>query len=209
MAGFGTAVAIPAAILISLGFKPIFSATVSLIANSVATAFGAIGTPVLVLAKETNLDVQVLSTNVVLQLSVLMFLIPLVLLFLTDPKIKSLPKNLFLALLVGAVSLGSQYVAARYMGNFFGSFFFGIATNACARATTDLRNTKLQYFFTTSLAFTSGNNHASIRNSNADTSYDFGKSIIINTIIKSGWVDITTPKRASRCSACMSRPANS
>ena len=44
MAGFGTAVAIPAAILISLGFKPVFSATVSLIANSVATAFEAIGT---------------------------------------------------------------------------------------------------------------------------------------------------------------------
>ncbi len=84
MAGFGAAVAIPAAILVSLGFKPVFSATVSLIANSVATAFGAIGTPVLVLAKETNLDVLVLSANVVLQLSVLMFLIPFVLLFLTD-----------------------------------------------------------------------------------------------------------------------------
>ena len=111
MAGFGTAVAIPAAILISLGFKPVFSAVVSLIANS-----GAIGTPVLVLAKETSLDVQNLSTNVVLQLSVLMFLIPLVLLFLTDPKLKSLPKNLFLALLVGGVSLTSQYMAARYMG---------------------------------------------------------------------------------------------
>ena len=116
MAGFGTAVAIPAAILISLGFKPVFSAVVSLIANSVATAFGAIGTPVLVLAKETSLDVQNLSTNVVLQLYVLMFLIPLVLLFLTDPKLKSLPKNLFLALLVGGVSLTSQYMAARYMG---------------------------------------------------------------------------------------------
>ena len=116
MAGFGTAVAIPAAILISLGFKPVFSAVVSLIANSVATAFGAIGTPVLVLAKETSLDVQNLSTNVVLQLSVLMFLIPLVLLFLTDTKLKSLPKNLFLALLVGGVSLISQYMAARYMG---------------------------------------------------------------------------------------------
>ena len=116
MAGFGTAVAIPAAILISLGFKPIFSATVSLIANSVATAFGAIGTPVLVLAKETSLNVQTLSTNVVLQLSVLMFLIPLILLFLTDPKLKPLPKNVLLALLVGSVSLGSQYIAARYMG---------------------------------------------------------------------------------------------
>ena len=96
MAGFGTAVAIPAAIL--------------------ATAFGAIGTPVLVLAKETNLNVLHLSTNVVLQLSVLMFLIPLVLLFLTDSKIKSLPKNIFLALLVGSVSLISQYLAAKYMG---------------------------------------------------------------------------------------------
>lgn len=116
MAGFGTAVAIPAAILISLGFKPVFSATVSLIANSVATAFGAIGTPVLVLAKETNLDVLVLSANVVLQLSVLMFLIPFVLLFLTDSKLKSLPKNIFLSLLVGGVSLGSHYIAARYMG---------------------------------------------------------------------------------------------
>lgn len=116
MAGFGTAVAIPAAILISLGFKPIFSAVVSLIANSVATAFGAIGTPVLVLAKETNLDVLHLSSNIVLQLSVLMFLIPFILLFLTDPKVKSLPRNLFLALLVGGVSFAGQFVAARYMG---------------------------------------------------------------------------------------------
>ncbi|MBP6065572.1 L-lactate permease [Bacteroides sp.] len=116
MAGFGTAVAIPAAILISLGFKPIFSAVVSLIANSVATAFGAIGTPVLVLAKETGLDVLQLSTTVVLQLSVLMFLIPFVLLVLTDHKLKSLPKNLTLAILVGGFSFGGQYLAARYMG---------------------------------------------------------------------------------------------
>lgn len=115
MAGFGTAVAIPAAILVSLGFKPVFSATVSLIANSVATAFGAIGTPVLVLAKETNLDVLVLSANVVLQLSVLMFLIPFVLLFLTDSKLNPYLKY-FPVLLVGGVSLGSQYIAARYMG---------------------------------------------------------------------------------------------
>lgn len=70
----------------------------------------------LVLAKETSLNVQTLSTNVVLQLSVLMFLIPLILLFLTDPKLKSLPKNVLLALLVGSVSLGSQYIAARYIG---------------------------------------------------------------------------------------------
>lgn len=117
MAGFGTAVAIPAAILISLGFKPIFSAVASLIANSVATGFGAVGTPVKVLAEQAGVEnVQVLSTQVVLQLSPLMILIPFVLVFMTDPRIKSLPKNILLSVIVGIVSLATQYIAARYMG---------------------------------------------------------------------------------------------
>lgn len=117
MAGFGTAVAIPAAILISLGFKPIFSAVASLIANSVATGFGAVGTPVKVLAEQAGVaDIQVLSTQVVLQLSPLMILIPFVLVFMTDPRIKSLPKHILLSVVVGVVSLVTQYIAARYMG---------------------------------------------------------------------------------------------
>lgn len=117
MAGFGTAVAIPAAILISLGFKPIFSALVSLIANSVATGFGAVGTPVKVLAEQGGIEnVQVLSAQVVLQLSPIMIIIPFILMFLTDPSIKALPKNIFVSLLVGIVSLGTQYFVAIYMG---------------------------------------------------------------------------------------------
>jgi len=117
MAGFGTAVAIPAAILISLGFKPLFSAVASLIANSVATTFGAVGTPVVVLARESGIaDLQQLSVNIIWQLSLLMFLVPLVLVFMTDPKIKKLPEHILLSLLVGGVSFGSQYFAARYIG---------------------------------------------------------------------------------------------
>lgn len=117
MAGFGTAVAIPAAILISLGFKPIFSAVVSLLANSVATGFGAIGIPVKVLAEQAGIeDVQTLSSQVVLQLSPLMIIIPFILLFITNPKLKSLPKNILFSLLVGTVSLATQYLAAKYMG---------------------------------------------------------------------------------------------
>lgn len=116
MAGFGTAVAIPAAILISLGYKPIFAAVSCLIANSVATAFGAIGTPVIVLANETELPVNALSTDVVLQLSPLMFLIPLILVFLADHRKAAFLKNIVLAVLVGIVSLGGQYVSARFMG---------------------------------------------------------------------------------------------
>lgn len=117
MAGFGTAVAIPASILISLGFKPLFSATVSLIANSVPTGFGAIGIPVKVLAEQAGItDIQTLSANVVLQLSPLMLLIPFVILFLTEPNPKSLPKHILLSLIVGTVSLVTQYAAAIYMG---------------------------------------------------------------------------------------------
>lgn len=52
MAGFGTAVAIPATILIGLGFKPMFSALVALLGNSVPTAFGAVGVPVITLSNE-------------------------------------------------------------------------------------------------------------------------------------------------------------
>ncbi|WP_165020204.1 L-lactate permease [Dysgonomonas sp. ZJ279] len=117
MAGFGTAVAIPAAILIGLGFKPVFSAVASLIANSVATGFGAVGMPVKVLAEQAGItDIQTLSSNLVLQLSPLMLIIPFVLVFMTDPRIKALPKNILISILVGGVSLITQYIAAIYMG---------------------------------------------------------------------------------------------
>lgn len=45
-----------------------------------------------------------------------MLLVPLVITFLADPRMKALPKNLLLSLLVGGVSLATQYLAARYIG---------------------------------------------------------------------------------------------
>ncbi|KGN98850.1 L-lactate permease [Porphyromonas sp. COT-290 OH3588] len=122
MAGFGTAVAIPAAILIGLGFKPGFSALVSLIANSVATGFGAVGVPVITLAKEAmGSDVpadviRIVAGDVVLQLSVLMFMIPFVILFLTDTSRKYIIPNILLTLAVGAISLATQFAAAYWIG---------------------------------------------------------------------------------------------
>ena len=117
MAGFGTAVAIPAAILISLGFQPIFSAVVSLIANSVATGFGAVGTPVIVLAQQAGLtDVPHLSSQIIIQLSPLMFIIPFILLYMTDSRAKMIPRHILLSVIVGGVSLIVQYFAAKFMG---------------------------------------------------------------------------------------------
>lgn len=118
MAGFGTAVAIPAAILISLGFRPMFSAIVSLIANSVPTAFGAVGIPVIVLAREVEMSDQIttISSHVVWQLAVLMVLVPFLIVTLADKSLKSIPKNILLSVLVGGVSLAVQYYAAVYIG---------------------------------------------------------------------------------------------
>ena len=60
-AGFGTPVAISAAMLIGLGFRPLTAAGVALIGNTAPVAFGALGTPILALARVTALPVEQLS----------------------------------------------------------------------------------------------------------------------------------------------------
>jgi len=50
-AGFGTPVAISAALMIGLGFRPLYAAGLALIANTAPVAFGALGTPIITLAK--------------------------------------------------------------------------------------------------------------------------------------------------------------
>src|SRR3974377_2124479 len=62
--GFGTPVAVTGAILIGLGFSPLAAAGLSLIANTAPVAFGALGTPVVVLAAVTGLDIQPLTAMI-------------------------------------------------------------------------------------------------------------------------------------------------
>lgn len=61
MAGFGTAVAIPAAILVGFGVDALKAVVLCLIANTCATGFGAVGVPMVTLAKATGLDLAELS----------------------------------------------------------------------------------------------------------------------------------------------------
>ena len=60
-AGFGTPVAVTAALLIGLGFKPLQASGLSLIANTAPVAFGALGTPIIALAKVTGFSEVLLS----------------------------------------------------------------------------------------------------------------------------------------------------
>jgi lactate permease len=62
-AGFGTPVAVTAAVLIGLGFKPLEASGLSLIANTAPVAYGAIGTPLIALQAVTGLDLLQLSAQ--------------------------------------------------------------------------------------------------------------------------------------------------
>lgn len=116
VAGYGTAVAIPASILMSLGFDPIFAAVICLIANTVPTAFGAVGIPVSTLASVTGLNVNLLSYYVGLQLTIFIIIIPIVLVVITTKSIKGL-KGVFGISLASGISFAiPQLLCAKYLG---------------------------------------------------------------------------------------------
>jgi lactate permease len=75
-AGFGTPVAVTAAMLIGLGFTPLTASGLSLIANTAPVAFGALGTPVIALAGVTGLDLHELSAMIGRQLPFFSVIVP-------------------------------------------------------------------------------------------------------------------------------------
>jgi lactate permease len=75
-AGFGTPVAISAAMLIGLGFRPLQAAGMALIGNTAPVAYGALGTPLIALAGVTGLPLEQLSAMVGRILPVFSLLVP-------------------------------------------------------------------------------------------------------------------------------------
>lgn len=75
-AGFGAPVAISAAFLVGLGFRPFQAALLCLIANTAPVAWGGIGTPILTLSTVTGLNVQALSATCGRILPILSLVIP-------------------------------------------------------------------------------------------------------------------------------------
>jgi lactate permease len=75
-AGFGTPVAVTAALLMGLGFRPLEASGLSLIANTAPVAFGALGTPILALQGVTGIDVHLLSQMVGRQLPLFSLIVP-------------------------------------------------------------------------------------------------------------------------------------
>ena len=75
-AGFGTPVAVTAAILIGLGFSPLAASGLSLIANTAPVAFGALASPVIALSAVTGIDLYTLSAMIGRQLPFFSLIVP-------------------------------------------------------------------------------------------------------------------------------------
>ncbi len=75
-AGFGAPVAITAAMLVGLGFNPLYAAGICLIANTAPVAFGAIGTPITVASQVTSIPEMAISQMVGRTLPILSVILP-------------------------------------------------------------------------------------------------------------------------------------
>ena len=116
MAGFGTAIAIPASMLVALGFNPLFSCLVCLIANGVPTPFGSIGIPTVTLANLIGLENAQLAITQTLQLAPFMILCPFLIVMATGKGFKAL-KGVTLVTLGSALSfLIPQMIVAKFVG---------------------------------------------------------------------------------------------
>ncbi|HRN89309.1 L-lactate permease [Hyphomicrobium sp.] len=114
-AGFGTPVAVTAAMLIGLGFTPLAASGLSLIANTAPVAFGALGTPIIALSAVTGLDLYELSAMVGRQLPFFSVLVPfwLVWAFVGFRKMM----EVWPAILVAGVSFAiPQYLVSNFHG---------------------------------------------------------------------------------------------
>ncbi|CAM1654789.1 lactate permease LctP family transporter [Bartonella apihabitans] len=83
-AGFGAPVAITAALLAGLGFRPLYAAGLCLIANTAPVAFGAMGIPIIVAGQVSNLDPFLLSQMAGRQLPFLSVFVPFLLVIIMD-----------------------------------------------------------------------------------------------------------------------------
>lgn len=84
VAGFGVPIAICAALLVELGFKPIKAAMLCLVANAASGAYGAIGIPVLVGAQQGGVPLTDLSLKMIIIVQLSTLFIPALLIAILD-----------------------------------------------------------------------------------------------------------------------------
>ncbi|KAF1056950.1 MAG: Glycolate permease GlcA [Pseudomonas delhiensis] len=114
-AGFGAPVAITAALLVGLGFNPLYAAGLCLIANTAPVAFGALGIPIIVAGQVSGIDAFKIGAMAGRQLPLLSLLVPFWLVFMMDG-VKGVKETWPAALVAGGSFAISQYFTSNFIG---------------------------------------------------------------------------------------------
>lgn len=129
-AGFGTPVAITAAMLVGLGFNPLYAAGICLIANTAPVAFGAVGTPIIIAAQVSDLPEMAVSQMVGRTLPILSAMVPFYLVTLMSGFKKSI--EVLPAILVSGISFAFfQWFSSNYLGPMLPDVIAGLASIIC------------------------------------------------------------------------------
>nr|WP_319488982.1 lactate permease LctP family transporter [uncultured Caproiciproducens sp.] len=116
MAGFGTAIAIPASMLAGMGMNPIEACVVCMIANAFPTAFGSVGIPTVTLQAVTGLDVLPLAFTTVFQMVPFMILVPFLMIIAGGGGVKALKGVVGITLVSGLSFVLPELVVSRFLG---------------------------------------------------------------------------------------------
>jgi len=126
-AGFGAPVAITAAMLVGLGFNPMYAAGICLIANTAPVAFGAIGIPITVASQVTGIPEMAISQMVGRTLPVLSLVLPFYLIILMSGVKKAV--EIWPAILVSGLSFALlQWFTSNYLGPALPDVFAGLGS---------------------------------------------------------------------------------
>lgn len=129
-AGFGAPVAITAAMLVGLGFNPLYAAGICLIANTAPVAFGAVGTPIVVASQVSSIPELAISQMVGRTLPILSIFLPFYLVILMSGFKKA--KEVMPAIIVSGFSFAIlQYLSSNFLGPALPDVIAGIGSILC------------------------------------------------------------------------------
>lgn len=129
-AGFGAPVAITAAMLVGLGFDPMYATGICLVANTVPVAFGSVGIPIAVSSQVSGLAEMQISQMIGRTLPLLSFITPLYLVALMAGLKKTL--EVLPAILISGGSFALlQFLTANFVGPALPDIIAGIGSIIC------------------------------------------------------------------------------
>ncbi|MCI9358502.1 MAG: L-lactate permease [Lachnospiraceae bacterium] len=140
MAGFGTAVAIPASMLAGIGLDPMSAVLGCLVVNSTPTAFGSVGVPTVTLASVTGLEAVPLAGSVVVIQCILTFISPFLMVCICGKGIKAL-KGMFPTTLIASLSFTVPwFFTAQFIGPELPDIIGSICSMGCIIAAAKIFN---------------------------------------------------------------------